>query len=454
MPRVQKSPFYAIIRALCFGLISLSVMASSVAVQAAPLSANIPRSPQKLQELKAMLAIIGADGNVSVYDANGKNPIRVTTDAQAGQRVYQWPTWATDGRLAFFGASADPVDLYSLRMFVTDPSAPNLSVTSAYSSADETFTYAYWSPGDCAAQSAATSAAGGCRELALLFTPADQSGLSVRLIRDEGDRFSNRIIGQSSPFYYSFAPDGTKMLWFQNGSQLEVYDVAADKVINNLSDTPGKFQAPMWSPIDDRLLFGTTSADPAQTDLVIAQGTDRRVLLRGLDGPISFAWSPDAALIASVAGYDKVQITDVKTGKSVASGTQGNVIAHFWSPQSDRVAYLVVNRDTAGSQARLRANGHTPAEQATGGLTWYVLDVKTGNDAPIVTFAPTRDMVYLLNFFDQFARSHSLWSPDGRYLTYGAVDLLGKQNVMIVDTQQISNPIKVGAGSVGIWSWQ
>jgi len=117
------------------------------------------------------------------------------------------------------------------------------------------------------------------------------------------------------------------------------------------------------------------------------------------------------------------------------------------------VAYLVVVRSEPDMQARVRNNGHRAAEQATGGLVWYVLDVTTGKSTSLSTFLPTRDMVYLLNFFDQFARSHSLWSPDGRYLTYGATDALGQSVVMLVDTHTGSTT-KVAPGSIGVWSWR
>src|SRR5689334_3974558 len=116
---------------------------------------------------QAMLAVIGTDGNVSVYDADGRNPIRVTTDAVPDQKVYQWPTWATDGRLAFFGSSSDPADSYLLRMYVIDQVKVNATVQTAFTSNNDIFTYAYWGPGDCAA--------GNCRDLALLSTPTDQS---------------------------------------------------------------------------------------------------------------------------------------------------------------------------------------------------------------------------------------------------------------------------------------
>ena len=93
-------------------------------------------------------------------------------------------------------------------------------------------------------------------------------------------------------------------------------------------------------------------------------------------------------------------------------------------------------------------------EQAPAVLKWRVLDVKTGVSTEIATFAPTEDMVYLLTFFDQFARSHSVWSPDGRYLVYGATDDTGTDNVMVASTTGARKPVKVSGGTIGIWSWK
>lgn len=398
----------------------------------------------RAQGKTAMLAVIEADGNLVVYDINGKNPIPITNDAVSSEKIYQWPTWSTDGRLAFFGANGSSADFYSLRVFMLDTVKPGAVAQVAYSSADEVFTYPYWSPGDCGLN---------CRELALLYTPPTGAGLGLRMIRGDNGKFSSRVVGQAAPFYYSFSPDGKQMIWSRFGQQIELYNVQTDQV-QRLDDIPGKFNSPMWSPLDDRLLFGVESADPDMTDVVIAQGDTRRVLLKDQETPISFAWSPDAKYVASLAAFDRVVVTDVANGQKVASSSQSNVVAHFWSPTSDHIAYIVVNRTDPDPQARLRVNGKTPAEQATGGLSLYVMDIKTGNSSPIATFNPTREYVYLLNFFDQFARSHQLWSPDGVYISYGAMDSKGKPALYIADIRKPSTPIKVTSGVIGIWSWK
>ncbi len=403
---------------------------------------------------KGMLAVIGSDGNLAIYDSNGKNGFQVTTDGKPEQRIYQWPTWSTDGRLAYFGVSTDQTDPYRLRVFVLEQARAGETARVAYTSPDEIFTYAAWAPGDCPT--------GKCRDLALLFTPADQNGLGVRLVRDSAGKFTDRIIGQAAPFYYSFSPDGQKMLWHRFASQLEIYDIKANKT-TLLGDEPGQFQAPMWSPVDDRLLFGIVGSAPDKTDIVIAKGTTRQALLKELESPVSFAWSWDGAKIASVAGFNAVVVTDAASGKTVANGALNPVVAHFWAPQNDRVAFVTVNRQPSGTQSASRSNGSgvygnngrvTTTTQAVTSLTWNILDVTSNRVTTLSNFIPTRDMIYYLNFFDQFVRSHSLWSPDGRYLVYGSSDSLGNQSVVLADTRSPGSTTRVASGSLGIWSWK
>jgi TolB protein len=400
------------------------------------------------QETKPyMLAIVGADGNLTLYDAAGQNPRAITTDAQDEVRLYHWPTWSTDGRLAYFGVSADAANPYRLGVFVIRDPQQSLVATTAYTALDEVFTYAYWSPGACSV--------GDCRDLALLFTPPSGAGLALRLIRDAGGQFSHQVAGRAAPFYFSFSPDGSRMIWHRFGSRLEVYEVETQKVVETLTDVPGQFPAPMWSPVDDQFLMAAQGSELSRSDLIVAQGAARRTLADELEGTVSFAWSPDAKHVAYMHGAGKVVVIDAQTGQLLAKAPHSNIVAMFWSPQNDQVAYLRLNRDLPGLQARYRPNGVTAGaslQQPT--LTWFTLNIATGQATALADFFPSRDMVYYLNFYDQFSRSHRLWSPDGRYLTYGAVDSDGKSRVMIADVTAPGSPQSVSLGTLGVWSWQ
>lgn len=394
-----------------------------------------------------MLAVIGDDGNLTLYDHEGSNPRVVTTDAVPGEKMFQWPTWSTDGRLAFFGASGQPPAPYTLGVFVIRDPAVDATVYTAFTSTDDTFTYAYWSPGDCAD--------GNCRDLALLFTLPEQRGLALRLIRDNAGVFSHDVVSRAVPFFYSFAPDGRRMLWHRYANRLDIYDSTEKKVTDMLDDEPGRFAAPMWSPVDDRLLFGVVSDDPAHTDLVVASGTERRTLVRSVEGGLAFSWSPDASKIAYTAANGKITVIDSQRGDVLNVGQFSNTVAFFWSPQGDRIASIRLNRTMPGLTTQYAPNGHTTGaslQQAT--LSWVVMDAATGASVTLADFFPTRDMIYLLNFADQFSRSHSLWSPDGRYVVYANADSEGYNRVMLADTRAPGTTRIVQRGTLGVWSWR
>lgn len=400
-----------------------------------------------------MLAVIDLNGNLSIYDADGRHPFPITTDADGRTKIYQMPTWSTDGRLAFFGVSIDRADPYTLRMFVVEAVQPNASYRAAYSSQEEVLTYAYWAPADCPE--------GNCRDLALLYTPPDRNMLGVRLIRDSEGEFEVIEVARGAPFYYSFAPDGKRMLWHRFGRRLELYDVASNRVEATLPDFSGSFQAPMWSPVagDERLLFAVqNAADPELSDLVIAEGEARLTLLAEQAAPLAFAWNADGSLVAVTSAFGALQVLEASSGAVVASSQVGQTVAHFWSPQGDKVAFLSLRRPSVTRQTSFSGNGHSASGLQQGArleLTWYILEVATGAEYALDSFTPTRDMLYFLNFFEQFARSHAFWSPDGRYLAYGAlIAERGTAEVRLVEARQGGSVRKVADGVIGVWSWR
>ena len=51
-------------------------------------------------------------------------------------------------------------------------------------------------------------------------------------------------------------------------------------------------------------------------------------------------------------------------------------------------------------------------------LWWNLHLVESGDRRTIGPFRPTRELMFHLHFFEQFAGSHPLVSPDGRFLVY------------------------------------
>lgn len=409
-----------------------------------------PAVAQGQLPLVGTLAAIGDDGNVYLVDSIGGEPSALTRDARSGVRRYHWPTWSTDGRLAFFSQELSPAGGIRLKVFILE--AGERAPTLAYQGDGETLTYAYWAPANC-------SLSANCRDLAVLTTTP--AGLSVLRIRDQAPAFTAERIGYGSPFYYSYSPDATRMIWQRYGSQLDLYDTERDEVIARLPDAVGRFQAPMWSPVDDRLLFSVINESGGH-DLVIADGQERQIIAANQSGALWFAWSPDARHVAYKADLDALHVVEVATGQEVARSPLPRVLAFFWSPDSARLAYLTFPDENA-PQVRLptgvRVGGGlaAPARQtAPPPLTWHVLDLATGSHRTVFrAFLPTREMLYLLTFFDQFAQSHPVWSPDGRYLAYAGFSEQGAPTVYLLDTAgQDAAPLVLLEGWIGIWSYR
>ena len=94
---------------------------------------------------------------------------------------------------------------------------------------------------------------------------SDPSGLSVKLIRWQGGAGTSTTVGSGAPFYYTWSPDGARMIMQHSNQEFEIYDASASEFTSTLSQIPGATFTPGWSPVDDRLLLGIKNQ--ASTDL-------------------------------------------------------------------------------------------------------------------------------------------------------------------------------------------
>ena len=395
--------------------------------------------------LPGYIAYIGTDYNVYTLNLEDYTETQLTNDAGQTRR-YQWPTWSTDGRLAYFGTFVSEGQLATSTYISPDGNTQGELVYTG----PELFNYAYWSPGNC-------EAGERCRDLAVLLSSSAR-GMLVELVRDGLDEPVNLTAGLGGPpFYYSWSPDGSRMLWQRNNQRFDIYDANRDRVTNTLAQTPGLMLAPAWSPVDDRLLFGARTEDNT-TDLVISENDEARVIAEDFAGLVSFNWSPDGNLIAyrerTAQGYGTLFVIDSTSGETVIRSPTTGVISFFWSPDSQRIAYLTLAAlpDTFSAYQA----SHVPAQSQppSVGIAWSVLEVSTGNVTQYGSFFPTPETLYLVQYFDQFAQSHRVWSPDSRHLLYSELTQDGPVINLLDITQVGSVPISIADGVVGIWSFE
>jgi len=400
---------------------------------------------QAQENIIGRLAYIGSDNNVYTHDFASGQDTPLTTDASKTRR-YQWPTWSNDDLLAYFCCDLQAADTAKMQGYISATGREAGRVV--YEGTAAPVIYASWAPAPC-------DAAGTCRDLALLINDVPVSGLRVDLVRDTGTSQISETIARGSPFYYTWSPDATKMVFHRYGSELSLYDLAS-KDISGKTDAPVTFQTPAWSPIDDRILSLVPGSEANRSTLMVSTSDVQQTPLReNLSGLLSFLWSPDGRYVAfrqfgADGEYGAVFIVDAVTGEIVARSDVKGVIAFFWSPDSTQLAYITVNLGS-GMQASLTSD-MLVAYQGSAQLEWSVLAVVSGFNRPLYTFTPTTETIYLLLYFDQFAPSHRVWSPDSRYLVFGEV---GSSNplISIYDVQQ-NQQTTVAEGIFAVWSWR
>ena len=401
---------------------------------------------EQIEPLTGQIAYIGTDFNVYLIDLANDDVTQMTDDAGEGRR-YQWPTWSTDGRLAYFGAYIDDNTIFT-SAYIADTQA---NTDREVYRGPEGFNYAYWSPGNCEASE-------NCRDLSILLS-SQTRGMLVELVRDGLDEESNLTAGLGGPpFYYSWSPDGGRMLWQRNNQRLDIYDANQDRVIDTLAETPGLIYSPAWSPVDDRLLFGAIN-DEGTTDLMIVGQDSTQILVEDFSGQVSYNWSPDGNRVAyreiTNVNYGPLIVADALSGEVISRSPSTGIIAFFWSPDSQQIAYLtlVASPGSFSASASPQTVLVAQTEQQPAGIAWSVMDVSSSDIRQYGPFIPTRESLYLMQFFDQFAQSHRIWSPDSRHLLYSELTEAGPV-ISVQDTSQAGSvPFSIAEGIIGIWSF-
>ncbi len=405
-------------------------------------------SEKTLEQLPGQIAFVGSDRNIYTLNLFDDELTSLTDDAREDRR-YQWPTWAIDGRLAYFCCETVTLDGVVLEVYVSQEGIQLGDL--AYEAANEVFYHAYWSPVAC-------SESDDCRDLAILLNNLTEENLNIQIVRNQGSESSDFAIGGGQPFYYSWSPDGTKMLWQQDNRSLSIYEFETNTE-QDLAQLPGFIQAPAWSPVDERLLFGAFNPDNQTTDLVIVSGDEMLTLEEGIEGLVSYNWSPDGRYVGyrilSDQRIGSLYVVDSVTGELIANSDIESVYAFFWSPDSQHVAYVALATGSGQADANTMAIPVSEARQDAPDIGWSVLNVADSINRLYGTFAPTSEMVYLFNFFDQFAQSHQIWSPDSTHIVYGEISPEGKPIISILDMMQSDTvPSSVADGYIGIWSYE
>lgn len=187
-------------------------------------------------------------------------------------------------------------------------------------------------------------------------------------------------------------------------------------------------------------------------------------------GSIALNWSPVADKLAFISGEDDgrfdfwgpLRLMDTATGE-MRLLSSNLVLAFFWSPDGKQIFTISVPNNgslNGGVEVRETKSGHLARRQAAPALQSMphqfmlsVIDVESGTGLELAEVTlPTIFLSQFLVFFDQYALSHNLWSPDSEQIVLPIV--ADRENQIVVFSAKSGRMHQVGNGHMAFWSKQ
>lgn len=422
------------------------LLAAAACSPGPPTPAPSPTPPPLVDRI----AYIGNDSDLYTVRADGSDRRRLTGGSvmqpvrfsvgpvpQTGRRVYAWPTWAPgSGSLAVSWVTTGSETLVRMGIDVVDPltGRPTTVYENAPARAPRVIAaeaphYASWS-------------SDGTR-LAILAQTA--SGLEAFVARvDEPGTVSDLASG--TPLYMAWAPDRPKLLLHVAGDLVLADPDSLTDPSPNLAEESSAYRVPGWSADGTRMAYVAPAPGGGNALFVAdASGEDARAVA-DVGEQAALVWSPAGDRIALADSDDGVapyfaalKIVEPASG-SVRTVTTDRVLAFFWSGDGAQIAYVTV-------------------DLARRAIAWKVVAVPEGEPRRLVDFAPSAAFFGMLSFFDQYAPSHSVWSPSGDRLVFAGrvtergADADGKDRVYVLDAEGVEPPREIARGSLAFWSW-
>ncbi len=390
--------------------------------------------------------------DIALVDLAETPALRLIREAGDGDG-YVWPTWSPDGARALvsYGRRGDDghphLDLLSLDLDDAAAEAERpFSNPKAHREpiAAGVMHYAYWGPDGRRAIVVARGEGG--LTLTLLTRAPDAGGDAPAEPADPAGGWTARHLIDGAPMFSAWSPDG-RTLAVHAGSQLVLFDTDSDAPARRvLADQP-RFRAPAWSPDGSALYYAAPGS--AGPDLLWRSHPDSgaREVVTQVDGLTAVLASPasdDLALLTldqgGLGGHD-LRLIDAADPRT-RSVERGHVFGAFWSLDGTRLFYI--------TRAGIDLD-----------FTLMRYDVAEARHQALTRFRTSPAFSTYCAFFDQYALSHALITPDGRWVSIGGGvpgngggrrPFAADQGCYVLPTDASAPPRRVADGEIGFFA--
>jgi TolB protein len=378
------------------------------------------------------LLVLGDDGNIYVTRPDGNETQALSHDA-GPSHLYEQPAWSPLGDRVAWVEAVDTGNEVTSSLHV---SRPDGSGAVQVATTAPPF-YISWSPD-------------GSR---LAYLANGSQGIDLNLFDPGSLSHPIQMLDQGSPLYFSWSPDGQHVLAHVGSDRLSL--IMLDGAKTDLASRPADFAAPLWGPDRASLVYGTVTGGKQRLVVADLNGTAQRELA-GFDGHLTFELRPDGQQVAYVdtvlqvptAAFGPLYVAGA-AGSAVQLISEGPVLAFFWSPDGRYLLYLTLDQTDVPSGAR-QASFHLQQDQPLW-MRWHVWD--RWRSIGFERFVPSQTMLEeYLAFFDQYARSMTLWAPDSSDFTYAGTGEDGQDGIWVQNVKEGTPAVRVAPGVMASWS--
>ncbi len=387
------------------------------------------------------LAFIDGDRQVQTLDLATGAALRLTgpTPRAGGnwsmlskmEEGWAWPTWSPDGQeIAAFSVEVTDGAAGAVRVATLDMDGVRQVQWADLPSAAPV--YLQWHPSGAA--------------LSLLM----QQGSDLVLALVRRSRLGQvRPLESGVPLFFNWTPGGERVLVHvgtsdQPDGRLVLRDPLGTAEDVHLDRVPGSFCAPIF--VAGEAVYAVQRPD-GDSDLVRGTPDGRETTsLLSRAGLLAILPAPDGSPIValsaapggSMSPYQGIELVNIRTGERQPVSS-ADCFAFFWSPLGDFLVYAVVDADNNC-------------------LYWYRVSREGGTPERLGSFWPTRETLFYLRFFDQYANSHPMISPDARHIAFagypageGQADLSAPPRIYVKDLRSNDAPAEVARGSFAVF---